>query len=592
MLNTRYYKSFAIAAAVILIMGLAWWYAVVDPNEGEQVVAMPDRTPEQNGTSAPVSSPSSSPQPTPLPAAANIVDEMIQHTIRSIRIFEKRVQDYAAHETPFFSAPDPIVIIFPDTLVPLTPADISQLPNRIKIISRDTRSEVAFSTNPIKPGDPTSVPLSLILANAPKEDLLIQLSSVDGKQEKVITLRYSQPVGYTITSANDPLLENYMSLLGEGLYIDHYVELGRQYSYQFQFTHDMQRDSVQEALLASLKSSPTHKLEWSWDNDRVMNLQLDFREAASSPFIQLYLNGIRSKEGYKLSSEQVIRIKPSRPQALYQIQLSDLSKTSLFSSMAHYEEIDISADGRYGLAAVISSNEMRPIYGYTLLDLKGNVLKSFGLDGIHQAKWSPDGAFLIFTQNNTVMKYDLSTGAQTLLWSSPVQQPNSRVVSLDMDPRTGQLVVGWGTHDDEGKFTYDLHVSENGSSKFLRIPNVGSFSCYEGPCYNPGLRSIENGEMYLEAYQLTDNPPQQHAYSLNLTTGVKEEVDVRPTAGSTLPMTDIGNGKFLIHKQRPDQNWQILDKQSGTTAIFDQIPKEVNTVTKSGDALYYFDVLR
>jgi hypothetical protein len=580
-----------LAAAILIVITIGFLYSTSRIDE-ELVIVTPESTITPSATQLPIptAAPALTPRPSPLPIK-NVVDEIIQSDIRTIRIFERSMQDYKAHETPFFSVPDPTVMIFPSTLHPWTAEDLAQLPNRVKISSSTTKSEIPFSTTPLKPGDSTSVPLTLILKDVPQEDLLIRFLSVDGKQEKQLILRYSQPIGYTVTSADDPHLEKYMSMLKEGLYINHYVELGKRYTYRFQFTHDMNRDSVQEKLIASLKSSKNLSYEWSWDNDKVLKLQLDLREEANSSFIPIYLNGVRNKEGYRLSSERAIRIQPSRPQSLYQINLTDLSTTSLFSSSMHYDGIDVSPSGNYGLAVEVASNELHAIYAYSLIDMKGHILKSFGIDEIHLTKWSPDGNSFYYLRNNTIMQYSMNSGEQKVLWTPPDQATHSRVVSLDMDPKTGQLVVGWGTHDENGQFTYDFYVLSDRGKEPMRIPNVGTFSCYEGPCFLYGLRMIENGEMYMESYLDKENPPRHTAYMLNLSTGAKKEVVQRiQDAGLPGTMLDIGNGQLLSHKY--DQDWYIVDKKSGSTAVFELIPKEVSMVSKWGDFLYFFDALR
>lgn len=155
-------KVAAVIIAIIMVSGLGWiGFRLANESKG----SVPQGTTQQS-TAEPNDSFSMKPIP-------SVVDGIIEEDIQSIRIFEGSMSDYTAKETPFFSKPDVGVMFFPKTMMPLTPEVISELPNRIKIISKNIKKEVRFSVDPLKSGDSNVVPLLLQLIDAPKEDLLI-----------------------------------------------------------------------------------------------------------------------------------------------------------------------------------------------------------------------------------------------------------------------------------------------------------------------------------------------------------------------------------------------------------------------------------
>jgi hypothetical protein len=620
-------KAAAVIIAIIVVSGLGWMgFRLANESKG----SVPQSTTQQS-TAEPNDSFSTKPIP-------SVVDGIIEEDIQSIRILEGPMYDYTANETPFFSKPDVRVMFFPKTMMPLTQEVLSQLPNRIKIISKNIKKEVRFLVDPIKSGDSNVVPLSLQLFDAPKEDLLIHFVSIDGKQEKIVTLFYTEPFNYTVTSEDDPEIESYASYLEQGMNIVRRLQPGKLYKYRFQFTHDVNRESVQQKLTDYLKNNAFQGVRLDWENDRSFNLILDFRQETNEPLVGLNFNGVRNLAGYTLSTGKNYRFQPSPAQALYRINLSTSKKDSLFASSVHYNEIDVSPNGKYGLAAEVGDNEMHLIYAYSAIDLNGKILKSFGMDEIHLAKWSQNGNALIYLQKNNVMHYDLPSGKTNVIWAAPNQEKNARIVSLDNDPTSDTTVIGWGTHDDDGRFTYDLYVLSGYSDNQPRkIQSVGSFSCYEGPCYAPGYRIIKKDEMYYEVYNDQENNPKWVAYKVDLVNGEKKKVDLKhqirddndkrifelsngnslwvqkqptdekeqwirfdPFTGKQtslmetslglfkewMSLYEIGEDNYLIHL--PDQNWKVIDTRNNKVSEYVLIPKEVKQVHKIGTQLYFF----
>ncbi|MDQ0888611.1 hypothetical protein QFZ81_003699 [Paenibacillus sp. V4I9] len=620
-------KAAAVIIAIIMVSGLGWiGFRLANESKGSV---------SQGTTQQSTAEPNDSFSMKPIPS---VVDGIIEEDIQSIRIFEGSMSDYTAKETPFFSKPDVGIMFFPKTMMPLTPEVISELPNRIKIISKNIKKEVRFSVDPIKSGDSNVVPLLLQLIDAPKEDLLIHFVSMDGQKEKIVTLFYTEPFNYTVTSEDDPEIAKYDAYLEQGMNTVRHLQPGKLYKYRFQFTHDVNRESVQHKLTEYLKNNAFQGVSLDWENDRSFILSIDFRHEANAAPVGLSFNGVRNTAGYTLSTGKQHRFQPAPAQALYRINLATSKKDSLFASSIHYNEIDVSPNGKYGLAAEVGDNEMHSIYAYSVIDLNGKILKSFGMDEIRLAKWSPNGNALIYLQKNNVMLYDLPSGNTKVTWAAPNQEKNARIVSLDNDPTSETTVIGWGKHDDNGRFTYDLYVlSDYSDSQPRKIQSAGSFSCYEGPCIAPGYRIVKKDEMYYEVYGDQENTPKWSAYKIDLASGEKKEEDLKhlisdddnkrifelsngkslwiqklpvngkeqwirsdPFTGKQTPLMEtslglfkewmslyeIGEDKYLIHL--PDQNWKIIDTRNNKVSEYVLIPKEVNQVHKLGTQLYFF----
>lgn len=605
-------KSLCSILLLVLVVALA---ACKKTNEAEKPpnslsTPTPDAAFHAPVTVIPVPTPTSIPT---LPSIQSIVDAILLEEIRSVRIFERSVNDYPADQPPLFSEPNAKVMVFPKTIVPFTPEQLSDLPNRIKVTAKSSQKEVRYSVDPIKPGDSNLVPLSLQLQDAPEEDLLIRFYSTDGQQEKTLTLRYTEPFRYTLTSEDDPGIVPYAADSKKGFYKTHYVLPGQTYEYSIQFSHDVRRDSVTQRLAESAGKEASPFMQFKWENDRLLKLTLDFRQPAQSPAITFNLYGIRTKDGYQISDQANYRIQPARPQALFQINLPASAKQSLFASPVHYTEIEMSPNGKYGLAAELGSNEMYSLYAYSVVELNGNRLQAFDMDEIYLAKWYRDGSTLLYLQHNKFMQYDTTKGEVKTIWTSPSQEKNARFVSLDLDPTTGSISVGWGLHDEQGQFTYDLYVFKSPvDTEPRRIPNAATFDCYEGPCYAPGERMFRNGNVEVVVKRPEEADDTKRV--IELTNRKSLWIVKMPDAGSeqwvlfdpitnaqtTLmdtklgifkswtPLTEIGEGQYLIHL--PDQHWQIVDTTHQTVSVYDLIPKEVNQVHKMGTDLYFFSV--
>jgi hypothetical protein len=627
-------KIAAVLIAIILISGITWiGYKMVNETKSSAPLSTPRNTsqvaPEPNDISDAAFTPAIS---------KFIIDELIQEDIQTIRIFEVEITDYNTEEIPFFSQSEVSVMFFPKTLVPLTPVDLIRIQDYVNIVSNSNKI-VGFTIDSIKPEDTNLVPLYLHLVDAPKEDLTVKFASIDGKQEKLVTLRYTEPFNYTITSENDPGIAKYVDSLTNAPMTIHRPEQGKQFTYHIHFTHDMDRENVEEKLSNSFKSSSFQAYQLIWENDSTLKLVLDFRQSTDSTFVNINLQGIRNQQGYALTTNRIIQIKPSRLQALYKINSTSSSKTNLFTSAIHYSEIEISPNGKYGLAAEVGENEMRSVYAYTVIELNGKIRKTFGMDDISFAHWSRNGDNLIYVFEKNVMSFDLISGETKTVWTSPEKTNESRIVSLDVDSSSDNIVIGWGTHDSDGIFTYDLYaLSDMGDTQPRRFQSVGSFSCYEGPCYLYGNQKVVKDKMYIEVSNLKEeNPLQRIAYELDLLNGEKQATALKqrnpqtdnkivlqlmdgkslwvqkktedgkeqwllfnPTTSRQTPLMDtelgiftswpslleLGKGQYLIHVQ--DKNWQLVDTNKKTISLYDLIPKEVYQAHKLGTHLYYF----
>lgn len=620
-------KTSAVIIAIIIVSGLGWMGFRL-ASDGENSAA---QTLTKQNTAKPIESLSASPAPS---AFKTVVDDILEEGFASIRIFEGSISDYTDDETPYFSKPIERVMFFPNSLISLRPEVSSQLFDRIKIIAKDTERKIQFTVNPIESND---IPFSLQLIDAPLEDLLIHFAAIDGKEDKIITLVYTEPFNLTVTSEDDPGFASFDKQLKRGIYLVRHLEPGKLYKYRFQFTHEMNRESVQQKVTEYLTNNTFQGVSLEWLDDSSFMLLIDFRQVPETPLVGFDFSGVRNKAGYELSESKYYQFHAGPAQALYRIDLSTFKKTSLFVSSVHFSEIDVSPNGKYGLAAEVAANEMHDIYDYSAIDLKGEILKTFGLDEIHLVKWAQNGNVLIYLQNNSVMHYDLTNNESKVIWSAPNQDKNARIISLDLDPASETTVVGWGTHDDDGGFTYDLYIlSSYSDNNPKKIKAAGSFSCYEGPCYNYGYRIIKNGEMYYEVYNGQEQNPERSAYKLNLVNGEKKEaeliqqikddnkrnfelsngttlliqkkpeddteqwIQLDPTSGKQTPLMEtslgifnssmsfyeFGEGKYLIHLS--EQNWQLIDTKNKKVTQYSGIPKEVNQVHKLGTELYYF----
>lgn len=135
-------KAAAVIIAIIMDSGLGWiGFRLANERKG----SVPQSTTQQS-TAEPNDSFSMKPIP-------SVFDGIIEEDIQLIRIFEGLMYDYTANETPFFSKPDVRVMFFPKTMMPLNPEVLTQLPNRIKIISKNIKKEVRFSVDPIISAD-------------------------------------------------------------------------------------------------------------------------------------------------------------------------------------------------------------------------------------------------------------------------------------------------------------------------------------------------------------------------------------------------------------------------------------------------------
>jgi hypothetical protein len=630
------------AIAVVAVMAAMNRWGGSASNDGTAATNVPSQQPTPTATQSTLAPASAV---TPSPEEPSVLGQIIRNEIATIRVMDQTMMDYKAGETPFFTSADSRIMIFPAVIMPLTPEVLSQISNQLRIVSASSAQEVRYSIDLIKPGESNEVPLSVQLHDAPKENIELRFTSKDGAQSKHITLHYTEPLRYSLSSEDDPSIFEYVSLLQQGIYKSHYIEPGKSYVYRMEFTHDMDRDSVEKSLSESISHSTLHSVQWRWEDDKRLRITLDSRQQPEGSVLNLSMRDVRGANGLSIFNDRGVTIQVSRKQALYRIQLAKKNKDRIAEFPVHYSEIDISPNGKYALAIEEASNEMYGLQAYTLMSLDGKIMRTYNVDEIHLVQWLQGGEFIVYLQNNQVILDHVSSGTSKVIWTPPDKNERSRAVSLDIDSRMEQVVVGWGTHDDEGMFTYDLYVLSDIHSKELKslyIPKVGSYSCYEGPCYAPGYRSISNGEMILEWWQEARGQGREQqwgAYRLNLASGKREETkpihaplqtgsigqvveleggeqlrlegatdsgteswslyDPNTGAESALFTTSLGLFKswgstvmqlhaseILVHVR--DQSWQVIKIESKKIKQYDLIPSHVNTVTKHGNELYFF----
>ncbi len=522
--------------------------------------------------------------------------------------------------------------------MPLTREEIAQLPSQISIVSSRTKQSVRFTiNNEISPNqNVTDGTLRLQLQDTPKEDLIVRLVASNGL-EKAISFQYVEKLNLTVTSEDDPSIVEYIATWSQGIYKTHYVAPGKRYTYHFDFSHPMDRSGFESKLKRMYPGGMPSEAAWTWENDRRVNLTLDYTQASAKAYtFELY--GIQAQNRTVFAGIGTLRIEPSPPQALYRIDIPTRKKDRLFVPGIHFHRLEsIAPGGNYAMAVEDGSNEMRGLDGYSVIEMNGRTVASYGMDRVRAHYWNAEGTALLFWKDDQVLVDDLKSGTTKVIWTPPAAGSNSRIVSLDADESWSRIIIGWGTHDENGKFTYDLHVLTGVEDTLpFVIPSAGSFSCYEGPCLAHGVRTIIGSSLDLQV----DSGSGLSTTRFDLATGARQELGTTPRIapqggavsrsirlenGQILlleklassetaerwvmfdpqtnqytalmetslglirnwdPLLELGNSQFLV--RQANRSWSIVDTNSKQVSPFELIPKDVDQVTKLDHALYFF----
>ncbi|WEK56037.1 MAG: hypothetical protein P0Y55_08305 [Candidatus Cohnella colombiensis] len=357
--------------------------------------------------------------------------------------------------------------------------------------------------------------------------LTISFSKKYGQEPMLFQFEYVEPLTCTISRPFEA--DNQISATG----VRQYLLTGESHTYNISFSEPVHKDIVESELDRMLKKL-NKEIKWLSDRSLALTLHLKTEDALEvyEEYV-LHFKGditLRGQSDYYWWDTQYTRFQPTNRKQYYSLNLLNQSEEHLFNSLISYSSLDLSPNGQWILAEELSSDGSLLFPSYTLLDRKGNRLKELKMAS---PVWLADGKSLLCSYGESVIRYDILSGEEEVIWTVS----KGFLASFKYYPDSGKVLIASLHHDENGDNWVDLYV-------FKSVNDV-----------NP--RTIEN--VYID-----------HSDS--------EEWD---GLHHSLPVEIIGDGLLYYENVNTlDYQWEyyIMDWNSGKTHMLE---------TREGESFFY-----
>ncbi|MFD1737534.1 hypothetical protein ACFSCX_13320 [Bacillus salitolerans] len=415
--------------------------------------------------------------------------------------------------------------------------------------------------------------IRLIYENAPKEDLILQLVANEQKplaSSHTFTFNYLDPLTYIITN-DDPLLKrskqvtHYMQLNHDFENIfPYYVPIQKPIELIITFNQDVKPLTMEEALKESLQD-----IYWrvNWIDGRTTRLTLLLESQDMYRIHKLDLSGVESKNEFVLVWDKGLNFIASNNKTISKIQEGG-KKTPLFSTVLHYDEFQVSPNGKWALVSEESYGGERHVSTYSIIDLqnKGKTMKQFEPGQILFPQWLPGGQSFVYQDDEQVFLYDVQTGREQLIWVSPQKgKAKDRIhwVRHYVEEKSGMMAIfDYLSTNVNYTFPYEadfyLFTDVNDSTPD-QVTKFQTGSCQLEICYRDFI-FINPTTMLIES----DNPTEQQKEGFPryfvMDTQTLEKRELEHFEGRI--NTHLGDGEFLVVEEiniNREYRYSVLD---------------------------------
>jgi hypothetical protein len=491
--------------------------------------------------------------------------------IRFIRVTDSdyRMADYRPGEKLFLTGEESEILFYIETpgTTQITAEDAAMLAQQVKVKKTEDGRDVPFTAQGRLENE--SVTVTLTLNEVPPDDITVEFYAVEGEDVKRFPFAYQPEFGYAITSKDDPGIAESFKMKRNGVYVTHYVEPGKSYVYDYEFSEAVNRASVEDDFTDFLKDG---KRQMDWIDDRHFRLTVRLHEYEVNKHVgSVSFYEVETKRGYTSTQFGHLQLYTATPGRLTAVDLSEGTKRNYFSTIKKYSTISVSSNGQWMLAAQEGSDELHSIYAYSIVDLRGNVLKQFAMDEISYPQWLAEDNSLLYVKGKDLIKYSVAEQRSQVVWSSPNPQRNETILSLTMDADREQIALKSGSHNSDGLFTYDLYLFKDiHDAEPVRIDEFGKFSCYEGPCPGPPMDFIDKDAIvHFDWEDAGDGSFKTIVYVLDLSTMKSRRVEAQGMDEGKLLQGDnmflLSGGRFLQIEDGPSgtMRWSVVDLRRG-----------------------------
>mgnify|MGYP001040010989 CR=1 FL=1 len=505
--------------------------------------------------------------------------ERIYHSLAtqlsSVRIEEEGYKTwlYDGTEPLFFYSPSVKISFFVPLDRSITADDFERFAEGISVIRQADGRKIPFALGEVSV-DVMELPIVIKLFDAPKSDIMIRFASPTQDDMLEIPVKYIEPFTYTVFSRADPALEAYAEMLRQGYQAAHYVLNGQTYQMTMMFNHPVERSSVYEKLNEHLQINPLVAWSLQWINDQEVRLSFVFDDEMMDP-VSFSLNGIQTEDGYRLVTREKFIIQPTEPERFSAIDLETNTKEAYFTTITSYDLIDVSPQGSYVLTGLEGSNGTHSVYLYQVRDRFGNLLRSFGMNEIHDPVWIDDDT-LVFAEDRALKAYRVSGDELTTVWETPGRRSDESIVSLSYSRMAGKLAVGSRYTTFDGSSIYDLYIFDHlADQEPLVLESFGTHECVEGGCAAPSIYFASSQHIVYTRYESIPGDSEGYApvlYMTSLDDLTTKRVELSSNyASPDYLMHPLSDGRILIissvHSELEEdagrERWALYNPVSG-----------------------------
>jgi hypothetical protein len=338
-----------------------------------------------------------------------------------------------------------------------------------------------------------------------------------------------------------------------------YLQTGVSHIYDISFSQAVDKASVEQMINQGLQGI-SKEIKWVSEKMLTVTLRLTNKDLVDDyEDFRLNFEGVKTKKGLlnlNYQEDQTIRFQPTTKKSFYKYNLLKKTEEPLFSSLIAYSSLDISPNGKWILAEELSSNQSVFFTHYSLLDLNGKRIKELEMQA---PIWLSDGNSLLYTEQNSVIRYEIATGEKHVIWSDP---GNTGLMSFDYVRASGRLLVAVGHSDNIGGTVIDLHLfnSVNDSKPRLikdALITADQSEASSGLHYSLPIHFIDKGLLYLEKIL----PPNENNSEYQKVRSIMEwESGKTHSLDKKNDMYILNSGKMLLQE---NSKWSVYDAVSG-----------------------------
>lgn len=371
-------------------------------------------------------------------------------------------------------------------------------------------------------------------------------------EPKTFYFEFNEPLTYTIER---PFNADGKS---DDTGVRHYLQTGESHIYNIAFSQAVDQNAVERIIdhqLAGIEK------RIKWPSDRSLTLTLQLEAANLTDFYEQYeLNfiGVKTVKGvanWNWRENPSLRFQPANRKQYYKHNVLNGSEQPLFSSLIAYSSLEASPNGKWILAEELSSEQSVFVTNYSLLDSNGKRLKELRMKS---PKWLPDGDSLLYTEHNSVMRYEIPTGEKHVVWTDAKE---TAIMSYQYDRVSGRLLVAAGHYDGKGGVPVDLYLFETVSDSKPRLFQNVLYNqkdiAWSGLHYTLPVSFIDRGLLYLESALPADEQKDEYPIVrtvMDWESGQSRSLDLKGELYS------ISKGKML-HGE--NGKWSVYDAVSG-----------------------------